>query len=175
MPRNGRPQAHLFPQRSIFERVSFAVNLLQRHSFWFLPRLSVRCPVIHFRCGRHDDATRATRPHETILLVSTSRSNRYSSRSRSLRQVSRPLGLSFRLYVPDSSLANQQSPMLSFLCPSAYSMLRSAKKAGNLEFACSVSLLPALSLSAGARFYICTLHYHIYLFTHVHILIYLMN
>lgn len=160
MPRNGRSQAHLFPQRSIFERASFAVNLLQRHSFWFLPRLSVRCPVIHFRCGRHDDATCATRPHETILLVSTSRSNRYSSRSRSLRQVSRPLGLSFRLYVPDSSLANQQSPMLSFLCPSAYSMLRSAKKAGNLELACSVSLLPALYLQVrDSTFALCIIIY----------------
>lgn len=155
MPRNGRPQAHLFPQRSIFERVSFAVNLLQRHSFWFLPRLSIRCPVIHFRCGRHDDATRSTRPHETILLVSTSRSNRYSSSTRSLCRVSRPLGLSFSLYVPDSSLATQQSPMLPLLCPSAYSMLRSAKK---LE-TWSLRVPPVFFLPSVCRCAILHLHF----------------
>lgn len=122
------------------------------------------CPsVVQSSISDADDTTtrRARLAHtRPILLVSTSRSNRYSSRSRSLRQVSRPLGLSFRLYVPDSSLANQQSPMLSFLCPSAYSMLRSAKKAGNLELACSVSLLPALYLQVrDSTFALCIIIY----------------
>lgn len=163
----------MFPQRSIFERVSFAVNLLQRHSFWFLPRLSIRCPVIHFRCGRHDDATRATRPHETILLVSTSRSNRYSSSTRSLCRVSRPLGLSFSLYVPDSSLATQQSPMLSS-CVLAHIACLDQQKSWKLGV-CVFRQSSSCPLSAGARFYICTLHYHIYLFSRVHILIHLMT